>query len=106
MKKNSLNIKNIAIFNTREFFNKFLGKNLIIWIDNRNLFFSLSKLTDYKFDFNTNPGTFVMLGLENEGFGISFDAGFGFKVEGESEKYYIDKMNENEVVVITYLKGD
>lgn len=99
---NSLGVETVGIFSTEEFIRQFLGKSLVLWVDNTRTYFGLinfSRLDIYPGD----PPMAIFRSEKDSVFGISVDNGFGFKVIGESKHYWIDKMNSKEMVVITYL---
>ena len=104
---NSLGVVSVNIMKTSEFFMAFQGASVIIWTSSSPTLYSIDKFTNYKFvsDNKKNEGSdiFVLFGSNDDiKVGIPASSGFGIKLKNNLNHYWIDKFNENELVVINY----
>lgn len=107
---NSLSVSYMGLIPVKEFMDNLLGKTLTVW-SNPFSIYSVDKLTSYKFvpAPDTSPGTaiksqsIVLFGFSDK---MKFLArphtGFGLKIYGEPEKYWVDKFDEREMAIICY----
>lgn len=103
--KDNIGSASISIVKTKDFLGHFIGNNLSVWgpdnIVNKIERFNLFEFTDENTLFDRNG---IILKGENTGneFSIECHKGFGFRPPGNEEVYWIDRINKEEAVVITW----
>lgn len=99
--KNSLNVSLVGIEPFPKFMEKFAGRTVTIWIGAEPILYSIDKLS--RFTFVTGPDMLILFGSKsNIKFSVPLGNGFGLKIKGGSEHFWVDKFNETEALVIEY----
>ena len=100
--KNSLNAVYAKIVPFDMFIIPFWGEAVTIWHSSEPSFYSIDSLSGYKFV--KEPDMLVLFGSnDNVKVSISRRSGFGIKIKGSLEHFWVDVFNENEVLSIKYL---
>ena len=98
-----LNVKKIETIKSDDLLKKMLDKYVIFWIDSTSLYLRM-KVMYYSF-LSIKLGkidTVVFKNSKETFFAVPLIHGFGYKIVGELEHYWVDKMTTEEAVVITY----
>ena len=88
------------VVKTDEFFNQFIDKDIILWIDSSKAMFHLK---DVKYELNDVRKDITFKNPSGDMFWTSYKHGFGLKRIEEPLKYWVDCITDDgRVVVITY----
>ena len=104
MNKNTLDIVRMEVIETTPFLDSFVGQPVTFWVGREPIYYSLSKVTGYKFLLLAkDKRTIIFFGNDDhDKFGIDVNYGFGVRIQGTKNDYWIDKINEKEVALIQY----
>ena len=106
MQKNTLGVEMMSIVNTDDFLRNFIGWPIIIWKNSQPFYFSMEKMENYRFlDIGDGKECIIIIGSQCA-FCCGVDDGFGLKVQGAEEHIWIDRMNQNEAVIVIYDRAD
>jgi hypothetical protein len=101
---NSLDIVDMGITQT-EFLTQFIGKSLTVWGSSLDALYWIEEFAEVSF---TEENTLfqekgvVLKGSSHAAFATECHKGFGFSELGSDTKYWIDKINQQELALIIY----
>ncbi len=99
--KNTLNVISVSIESFSDFLMNFAGRPITIWLSSSPAFYSIDRPLFFKFV--KEPNMFVIMGSNDDvKVSIPSNAGFGIKLKGNKNHYWIDRFNEKEALVIKY----
>lgn len=100
-RRNSLKAVAAGVEPFSEFMKKFVGSTVTIWTGMEPTLYSIDRMS--RFIFVTDPDMLIIIGSNPDvKFSVPLGNGFGLKVKGDNSKFWIDKFNAAEAVVIMY----
>jgi hypothetical protein len=107
MAKNTLGVISAGVLDTKQFFDQFIGQQITFWVEHSSVYFGIDMLTTIIYTaFSDIPAIVFLSSNDNVKFAVEFGHGFGFKVAGSSDHYWVDNMNEKDCMVIHYRKSE
>ena len=108
-KKNTLGVISSEIVNFPEFLKTFIGETVTIWFSSLPNLYSIDKLTFFKFVKDEHLSILMLFGSNTDikmsiPFEEPINEGFGIKIKGNADHYWIDAFNEKEAIIIKYNK--
>jgi len=106
MERNTLGIREMKIVNTDIFFKQFIGMPVTLWIGRYPIYYSIPDVESIEFVEgmeNARSTSIVFFGHSDDSkMAIDINYGFGIKIHGHNEQFWVDKLNAKESAIIVY----
>ena len=104
--KNSIGVIDVKVVKTVEFLSDFIGQKLTVWGSGLDGLYCIEEFRELRFtkkNYIFRGEGIVLMGSNScNTFAVECNRGFGFTVQNSDRSYWIDKVNEEDAVVIIY----